>query len=169
MLHAQNLGKKDVGQTQMADSTAPPSATAPVNSVEKKRENKPRAKYAFMLHHPTDRSSLGKFVATDAITAARKVASRADHGRYASLWLNGKGDDAVATILLRQTRTKDVRWFEGRSVKLDEPKIIKRGTQEVKYGQKPVVRELKDRRFVLEGQPDAEDAPAAPAAPVATP
>jgi hypothetical protein len=149
----------------MADIAASPvaaDAVAPVNAAAKKaRQSRP--KYSFMLHHPKDMSPLGKFISTDYRYAALKVISRADQPRYADLWVNGTGPEAVATILLRKTKTKDVRVFEGRSINLDEPKVIQRGTQQVLYHKKPVVRELKEKRSTFNGIPAADvDTPAAP-------
>ena len=125
-------------------------------NTDAKKPKQSRPKSSFMLHDPNDMSSLGKFVSTDYKNAANKVASRARQPRYAPLWVNGTGDGAVTTILLRKTKTKDVRVFEGSTVDLKEPKVIKRGTREVKYNRRSVVRELKDRRFTFDGKEPAD-------------
>lgn len=115
----------------MADpATAPAPVKAPVR----------KPKVTFMLHDPSDMSSLGKYVSTDYRYAALKVASRG-HKR----------------ILLRKTNTKEVREFTGDVVPLDTPKEIHRGDRVISYNKKPVVRFV--RKFVFSGSLPADESP----------
>jgi hypothetical protein len=132
------------------DASAAAAAAAPAAAATPAKRKQIRQKSSFMLHDPRDMSSLGKFQSTDYRNAALKVASRAHQARYKSLWET----EEVATIKLRKTKTKEVRVFEGKTVVLDNPKVIKRGDQEVLYHKKPVVKELKNKRFTFEGAVD---------------
>lgn len=98
-----------------------------------------KPKSTFMLHDPTNMSSLGKYQSTDFRYAALKVASRGHK-----------------TILLRKTNTKEIREFVGDVVTLDNPKEIHRGDRVIKYSKKPVVKFVK--KWVYQGPlDDTED------------
>jgi hypothetical protein len=143
----------DVNTAAAADKKKP-AAEGGADPAKKK----PRTKSTYMLHHPTDMTSLGKFVSTGYRYAALKVASRVGSERYKKLYEGLKQKDSdVATIVLRETGTKDCRVFEGKSEDLKEPKVIERGARKVVYNKKPVVKELKDRAFTY---PDAAAAAA---------
>ena len=117
---------------------AAPSEKAPTQPAARKAA----AKFTFMLHEPSDMSSLGKYVSTDYRYAALKVASRG-HTR----------------ILLRKTNTKEIREFLGEVVPLDTPKEIHRGDRVIRYHKKPTVKFVK--RWVYAGPvPDDEESPA---------
>lgn len=94
-----------------------------------------KPKQTFMLHHPDDFSSLGKYNSTDFRYAALKVASRG-HKR----------------ILLRKTNTKEIREFKGDVVPLETPKEIHRGDRVIRYTRKPTVKFV--RSFVYQGAVD---------------
>lgn len=108
-----------------------PAARAPTSPAERKKH----PKFTFMLHDPSDMSSLGKYVSTDYRYAALKVASRG-HTR----------------ILLRKTNTKEIREFTGNVVTLDTPKEIHRGDRVIRYSKKPVVKFVK--KWVYQGAID---------------
>ena len=118
----------------MADPVAaetPATAAVPVK----------KQKITFMLHDPTNMTSLGKYVSTDYRYAALKVASRGH-----------------THIFLRRTNSKEIREFTGEVVTLPTPKQIKRGDRVIEYNKKPVVKFI--RKFVYGGQVD-DDAPVA--------
>lgn len=127
----------------MADSAPAAAPTAPAAGSRKRGgaaaattgEPKPKvakAKCTFMLHDPSDFSSLGKYQSTDFRYAALKVASRGH-----------------TNILLRKTNTKEMREFTGAVVPLDTPKEIHRGDRVIRYTKKPVVKFVK--RWVYNG------------------
>lgn len=121
----------------MAGTTIATTDEAPRAPVPKPR----KAKSTFMLHDPKDLSSLGKYQSTDFRYAALKVASR-----------------GYTDILLRKTNTKEIRQFTGSVIKLDNPKVIKRGDREkpIVYTKKPVVKFVK--KWVYQGAiEDGED------------
>ena len=106
------------------------NAPAPAPTPKPVRAKKP--KHTYMLHNPSDMTSLGKYVSTDYRYAALKVASRG-HRR----------------ILLRRTNSKEIREFEGDVVPLDTPKIIYRAgaTKPIEYSRKPSVKFVKAWTF----------------------
>lgn len=119
---------------------ATPATTEPTETqpTEAQPTTSKRAKITFMLHDPKDMSSLGKYVSTDYRYAALKAASK------------GK-----TTILLRKTNSKEVREFQGEVEVLDQPKVINRGTEQIKYWKKPKVKFV--RKFVYDGTLPADD------------
>jgi hypothetical protein len=100
----------------------------------------PKPKSTFMLHDPKTFESLGKYVSTDARYSALKAASR-----------------GIEDIYLRKTNTKLIFHYKGSVVNLDKPQVVMRGTREIVYSKKPVVKFQK--KFVYEGDLnlDAED------------
>lgn len=105
-------------------------ATSPPKPAGQKKP-----KSTFMLHDPSDLSSLGKYQSTDFRYAALKVASR-----------------GYKQILLRKTNTKEIREFKGDILQLDQPKEIHRGDRVIKYSKKPVVKFVK--KWVYQGALD---------------
>jgi hypothetical protein len=67
-------------------------------------------KKTFMLHHPTTKANLGKYVAADHRNAALKAATRGH-----------------TSILMRQTYSRVVYEYQGGVNVLDETKEVKRG------------------------------------------
>lgn len=131
--------------TDKADTVPAAAAAVPVDAAAPAPANNKKAKSTFMLHDPSDMSSLGKYVSTDYRYAALKVASRG-HKK----------------ILLRKTNTKEVRQFDGDVVTLDNPKQIHRGDRVITYNKKPTVKFV--RKFVYSGPVDDEPETTPPAA-----
>ena len=109
-------------------------ASAPTNEIAKKT---PKPKSTYMLHDPKTFASLGKYVSTDARYSALKAASR-----------------GVEDIYLRKTNTKIIFHYKGSVVNLDKPQVVLRGTREIVYSKKPVVKFQK--KFVYEGDLDLD-------------
>lgn len=99
----------------------------------------PKQKFTFMLHDPKTFESLGKYVSTDARYSALKAASR-----------------GVKDIYLRKTNSKIIYKYKGDVVTLDTPQVVKRGTREIKYYKKPVVKF--QEKFVYQGNVDLDAA-----------
>ena len=112
-----------------SDAIATDPATAP-----KAAKNK-ADKHTYMLHDPRTLACLGKFRATHDRYAALKAASAAH--RPNSKLTAIVDDKGVAHISSRRTNTRLVRKYEGRVVPLKEPKVVKRGDEEVVYTRKP--------------------------------
>lgn len=135
----------------MAEPAAPAAAAATRKRAAAPGatgEPKPKvakAKSTFMLHDPTDFSSLGKYQSTDFRYAALKVASRGH-----------------TNILLRKTNTKEMREFTGAVVPLETPKEIHRGDRVIRYTKKPVVKFVK--RWVYNGTVNDDEDDSATAA-----
>lgn len=110
----------------------------PVISETVVPKRKPRC--TFMLHDPKNFSSLGKYVSTDARYSALKAASR-----------------GIQEIYLRKTNSKLIYYYKGAVVTLDKPQVVMRGTREIVYTKKPIVKFQK--KFVYDGDLnlDAED------------
>ena len=83
----------------------------------------------FMLHSPSDMSSLGRFISTDWRYAALKAASR------------GHTD-----IYLRHTGTREVRQFMGSREEV-APKQIVRGGRTITYSHQPRVKFIRKFKF----------------------
>jgi hypothetical protein len=124
----------------MGNATTPAAEQTP--AAPAKAPKAPKAKCTFMLHDPSDLSSLGKYQSTDFRYAALKVASRGHK-----------------SILLRKTNTKEIREFKGDVVALDTPKEIHRGDRVIRYSKKPVVKFVK--KWVYQGPLTDEPEPAA--------
>lgn len=112
---------------------------ADAEDVKTNPSKTPRPKSTFMLHDPTTFASLGKYVSTDARYSALKAASR-----------------GIADIYLRKTNSKIVYHYTGSVVTLDEPQIVMRGTRQIQYTKKPVVKFL--GKFVYDGDVTKLDA-----------
>lgn len=110
---------------------------AGTNTNNASARNTDGKRQTFMLHSPSDMSSIGRFVTSaqgDWRAAALKAASRGH-----------------TQIYLRRTGTREVREFEGRKDVLDPPKVIKRGDREITYNNRPAVKFV--RKFAYEGAP----------------
>lgn len=97
----------------------------------------PKPKFTFMLHDPKTFESLGKYVSTDARYSALKAASR-----------------GVKDIYLRKTNSKIIYKYKGDIVTLDTPQVVKRGSREIVYSKKPVVKF--QEKFVYQGNLDLD-------------
>lgn len=100
------------------DAPAPAAVSAPTKPKKAKR--------TFMLHNPSDMTSLGKYIAQDFRYAALKAVSRGHK-----------------QVLLRATNSREIREFAGDVVMLDTPKEIHRGDRVIRYTRKPVVKFVK--------------------------
>lgn len=106
----------------------------------------PKAKSTFMLHDPKTFASLGKYVSTDARYSALKAASR-----------------GIEDIYLRKTNSKIIYHYKGSVVELETPQVVTRGSRQITYTKKPVVKF--QGKFVFDGdisKLDADENGAAP-------
>jgi hypothetical protein len=92
----------------------------------------PKPKSTFMLHDPKTFASLGKYVSTDARYSALKAASR-----------------GIEDIYLRKTNSKIIYHYKGSVVTLDTPQVVNRGSRQITYTKKPVVKF--QSKFVFDG------------------
>ena len=98
----------------------------------------PKPKFTFMLHEPGTYKNLGTYKSPDPRYSALKAATR-----------------GVKDILLRKTNTKIIYKYKGDYITLDTPTVVKRGTREIKYSKKPVVKF--EKKFVYEGALNFDD------------
>jgi hypothetical protein len=124
---------------------AAPSTTieTPSANVDPKTK-KESEKFTYMLHNMQDLSCLGKYKATHHRYAALKVTSAAHRAGKNNKLRSIVDANGVAQILIRQTNTRVIRKYEGRVVPLKEPKIVKRGNEEVVYTRKPTATYVGD-------------------------
>jgi len=97
-----------------------------------------RKKFSFIVHDPDTFKAIGRFVSTTPSLAAKKAASR--------------GFD---TVHLRKAGTKIVYIYTCEKVKLDEPKVVKRGDTTITFS---TVSKVKlDKKYEYTGRVDKDD------------